>query len=318
MKPDWRLTEKYPEPASTAGHVVVRCEIETTAQLAAMRFERQYGARTESWRLPNRERTESWLLPDGAGGYVKRELENLSRVTRVMDEPDEAGGYVKGKLGNLSHVKRVMDDQALIVLAVRLSYPTRLPSSFADSNEERQPGAVNVIEIVLGELSPAGQAKTSVSLIYALVFDNLVNTKVEDYVDKMLDAFLEDYHPNKARFYFSLYGDVVYDKGESSLQTYLSDWLGKKGFEAEETRAPEAINVIRAKLEELKPNPPGLDRWRVVPVNSEIIERRKRVAELKELDWRYEDIARELTVSTDTVKNDLQALRLTRGRNRKG
>lgn len=106
------------------------------------------------------------------------------------------------------------------------------------------------------------------------------------------------------------------------------EWMAAK-----ETRAPETIDIFRAKLEEfrklvasealvkaeeLKPGPAGLGNWRIVPANSEIVKRRKRVAELKGLDWRYEDIARELAVSTETVKNDLQAMGLTKSRNRKG
>jgi len=90
------------------------------------------------------------------------------------------------------------------------------------------------------------------------------------------------------------------------------EWMAAK-----KTQAPEAGNGGLAGLEELKPGPPGLDRWRVTPVNGEIINRRKRVAELRKLNWTYEDIAKELTVSVETVRDDLQALGLTKRRNRR-
>ena len=89
---------------------------------------------------------------------------------------------------------------------------------------------------------------------------------------------------------------------------------------AKKTQAPEAVNgdtVDLSILTELKPSQPGLERWRFVPVDREIINRRKRVLELSGLGWTYEEIAKELTVSVDTVKKDLQALGLTKPRRKR-
>lgn len=95
------------------------------------------------------------------------------------------------------------------------------------------------------------------------------------------------------------------------------EWMAAK-----KTQAPEAGNdnmVDFGTPAELKPVQiqPGLERWRIVPADSEVLTRRQRVAELRQLDWTYEEIAKELMVSIDTVKNDLQAMGLTKRRRRK-